>query len=54
LHYLDFAPIDAKARRMRMGRRSYLMLLEGVQRVVAARLDGTSIQPKIQHAARVD
>lgn len=39
LHYLDPAPIDAKARRMRLGRNGYLHLIEGVCRVVAIKLD---------------
>jgi hypothetical protein len=54
MHYLDSAPIDAKARRMRMGRKAYLLLLEGVQRVVGARLDGTSLPATFSHAARAD
>jgi hypothetical protein len=54
LHYLDPAPVDSKARRLRMRRQAYLLLLTGVQRVVGARLDGTRIPVTFQQAARVD
>ena len=40
MHYLDPAPTDTKARRLRLGRKGYLLLLKGVQHVVAMRLDG--------------
>jgi hypothetical protein len=50
LHYLDHAPIDAKARRMRMGRKCYLLLIVGVQRVVGIRLDGTRNMAYLEHA----
>lgn len=44
MHYLDLAPIDQKARRLRLGRKAYLAKIEGIKRVVAARLDETRKQ----------
>lgn len=38
LHYLDSAPIDAKARRLRVGRASYKLLIKGICCVVAMRI----------------
>lgn len=38
LHYLDPAPIDQKARRLRLGRPGYKLLIKGVQSVVAHKL----------------
>jgi len=42
LHYLDPAPIEHKARRLRIGRKSYRLLIRGVCAVVAMRLDTTA------------
>jgi hypothetical protein len=41
VHYLDRAPIDVKARRLRMGRNGYKTLIRGVQHVVALGLAQT-------------
>lgn len=41
LHYIDRAPVDVKARRMRMGRNGYKALIRGVQHVVALGLART-------------
>ena len=56
VHYLDKAPIDAKARRLRMGRNGYKLLIRGVQHVIAMRYDGRLDEPResayIGHNAR--
>lgn len=39
LHYLDTGPIDAKAKRMGLGRKGYKALIAGIQRTIAFRLD---------------
>ena len=41
MHWLDPAPIDAKARRLHMGRPSYKLLVKGLCCVVALRLHRT-------------
>jgi hypothetical protein len=38
MHWLDSAPIDSKARRIRLGRKAYLLLVKGLCGVVAQRL----------------
>ena len=39
LHYLDRAPVQVKARRLRVHEENYRKRLEGVQRTVAMRLE---------------
>lgn len=46
MYYLDRAPIESKARRMRMGRRAYEMLMIGVRRVIGVRLTEALDQPR--------
>lgn len=41
VHYVDHAPIDAKARRLKMGRNGYKALIRGIQHVVALGLART-------------
>ena len=52
LHYLGLAPIDAKARRLHMGRKAYLSLIESVKRTVGARIDETRKTAYLTHRAR--
>ena len=42
LHYLGTAPVDAKARFMRLGRKAYLKLIESVCIVIAERIDANA------------
>ena len=38
LHFLDTGPVEAKARRLRMRRKSYQLLVRGVVQVVAMKM----------------
>lgn len=52
LHYLGMEPIDTKARRMHLGRKAYLGLIESVRRTVGDRIDQTRKTAYLAHSAR--